>query len=343
MNAKEVVILVFCVFLVILPILAYWSEHKPIFRKVFTLDWDMGNVNSLYAKICAYDKPYVLVYTNNSLHISLKMRLYDSSQYFPTVLRLYMLRIEDVFLPNDNDLNILTLFSDMSNYPYIYYRLKENSYNVYGTNIFMIKIYNAQTDEVAYKVFTKIDEALDYLKLVRNIHALETCHSSVDTNNTNISDCIDNNSSVPNDTIIENHPVEMLKCFDIISGKYGIVVDYINNIIRDDEYDFDFVIFAGCNDYCSMSCDNTSTLIDQTIFSEEEYIDDISNTYHLYKIECILIDEGGNHRDINDIMHIINSSLYQVYICIISKIDKQILLTDSPKYMEEYLLKYKKG
>ena len=239
MSAKDVFTLVFCVFLiVILTILAYLGEHKPIFRKVFTLDWDMGNVNSLYTKICAYDKPYILIYENNSLHIALKMKLYDSSQYFPTVLRLYMLRIEDVFLPNDNDLNILTLFSDMSNYPYIYYRLKENSYNVYGTNIFMIKIYNEQTDEVAYKVFTKIDEALDYLKLVRNIHTLETSHSSVDTSNTNIVEYNDNSSVLPNDNIIENYPINMRKYFDIISEKYGIDIDYINGVIRDNEYDF---------------------------------------------------------------------------------------------------------
>ena len=42
---------------------------------------------------------------------------------------------------------------------------------------------------------------------------------------------------------------------------------------------------------------------------------DIGLTYHLYKIEYIHIDEGDN----------------------------QILLTDSLKYMEEYLLRYKKG
>lgn len=239
MNFIEVAKIVCPVLALIFTILLlYWIEHKPIYRKVFTLDWDMHNVNSLYVKICAYDKPYVLVYDNNSLHMSLKMKLYDSSQYFSTVLRLYMLRIEDVFLPNDNDLNILTLFSDMSNYPYIYYRLKENSYSIYGTNIFMIKIYNAQTDEVAYKVFTKIDEALDYLKLVRNIHTLEASQSSVDTSNTNIVEYNDNSSILPNGNIIENYPINMRKYFDIISEKYGIDIDYINGVIRDNEYDF---------------------------------------------------------------------------------------------------------
>lgn len=319
---------------------------KKLFRvrdKVYTLDENMENVDTLFLKILDYKMgkeyyKYDLIYKNDKMNLILRFTNISITEYYQTVLRIYMLQIDGLYLPKDRtgiytidaveDLyKQIDLYGDLS----LYIRSCMNE-----TDLIMIKTRKLNTDDISYKVCVGIASALNYIKLLKNLAIIED----------NLNNSSDNESSknIDKDDIkkpqINTLPV--LNIFKIIDGNIDDLSEFIDYFTEVDDYTIKSVY---TNNKVNYSCEYRSshTYLDTFLIDIENIInmcykkltcDDLRNK--IVNVMTVILDGDGNNPNVKDIKKMMTYIKPELILTISIK-SKLITFTDSDKYIIDYL------
>jgi len=312
-------------------------------HKVFRLCDDMENVDKLYNEIldyysCRKSRRYDLIYKNDKMNLILNFTNISITEYYQTVLRIYMLQIDGLYLPKDrtgiytiDDVKDLQkqidLYGDLS----LYIRSCMNE-----TDLIMIKTRKLNTDDISYKVCVGITSALNYIKLLKNLVIIED----------NLNNSSDNESSknIDKDDIkkpqINTLPV--LNTFKIIDGDIDDLSEFIDYFTDTDDYKIKSVY---TNNKVNYSCNYKSSHI-----YLDAFLTDIQNIINMrYKkstyddsrnkianVMTVILDGNDNNINIRDIKKMA-SYIKPEFIITISIESKLITFTDSDEYIIDYL------
>ena len=332
--------------------LIYYTTEDTLFNtikniikrhKVFILCDDMENVDKLYNEIldyysCRKSRRYDVIYKNKKMNLILKFTNISITEYYQTVLRIYMLQIDGLYLPKDrtgiytiNDVKDLQkqidLYGDLS----LYIRSCMNE-----TDLIMIKNHKLNSDDISYKVCIGLSSALNYIKLLKNLVIIED----------NLNNSSDNESSKTIDKSDIKKPqintLPVLNTFKIIDGDIDDLSEFIDYFTDTDDYKIKSVY---TNNKVNYSCNYKSSHI-----YLDAFLTDIQNIINMRykKLTCdesknkianvmtVILDGNDNNINVRDIKKMM---LYikPEFIITISVESKFITFTDSDEYIIDYL------
>ena len=332
--------------------LIYYTTEDTLFNtikniikrhKVFILCDDMENVDKLYNEIldyysCRKSRRYDVIYKNKKMNLILKFTNISITEYYQTVLRIYMLQIDGLYLPKDrtgiytiNDVKDLQkqidLYGDLS----LYIRSCMNE-----TDLIMIKNHKLNSDDISYKVCIGLSSALNYIKLLKNLVIIED----------NLNNSSDNESSKNIDKSDIKKPqintLPVLNTFKIIDGDIDDLSEFIDYFTDTDDYKIKSVY---TNNKVNYSCNYKSSHI-----YLDAFLTDIQNIINMRykKLTCdesknkianvmtVILDGNDNNINVRDIKKMM---LYikPEFIITISVESKFITFTDSDEYIIDYL------
>ena len=295
-------------------------------EKIFTLEWDMSNIEEVHREVLAYGKMCIVKYVKVTDGINIQFRVYYPREFMKTIFRIYMLDIPCLEVPPDDDVHIFTLYPDMSNYEQIVQKITYTKYNE-DSDIFMIKF--PYDDGLNYRVTIGVDKVLSILKMKKELYDLDNILSSEE--NTHIVDDTSNDSS-NSENDFEYSPISIYNIFD---RKTSGIEKYITGIISHMKEDYNiYWVDIKNGDYMSTSYEHVfDVLKDMDSKINYLYIDDDGRRRMLYRICVIVADCIDHHHDV--IRYICEDS--SEYIVILSIKDSSVIVTESDNYAIRYI------
>lgn len=324
----------------------FFNTIKNIIKrhKVFILCDDMENVDKLYNEIidyysCRKSRRYDLIYKNKKMNLILKFTNISITEYYQTVLRIYMLQIDGVYLPKDKPIEVYSINAVKDSYKQIdlYEKLCLHIEKyVSKTNLIMIKNCKLYSDDMTYRVCVGSTNAIEYIKLLKTLLIIKN----------NLNTPTSNESSKDTD----NHDVEksqintlpVLNTFKIIDGDIDDLSEFIDYFTDTDDYKIKSVY---TNNKVNYSCDYKSSHI-----YLDAFLTDIQNIINMRykKLTCdesknkianvmtVILDGNDNNINIRDIKKMM-TYIKPEFIITISIESKVITFTDSDEYIIDYL------
>lgn len=293
--------------------------------KIFTLEWDMSNIEKVHREVLAYGKPCTVIYVKMTDNLNIQFRVHPS-KFMKTIFRIYMLDIPYLEVPPDDDVHIFTLYPDMSNYGQIVQKITYTKYNE-DSDIFMIKF--PYDGGLNYRVTIGVDKVLSILKMKKGLYDLDNITLSeksthrVEDINTYSSDC---------DNDFDYSPMTIYNIFD---RKTEGVEKYITGMISHMKEDYSiYWVDVKNGDYMSKPYEHVCDVLkDMDNEINDSYVDDDGRTHILYRICVIVADSIDSHHDV--ISCISESSLE--YVAIVSIKDGTVVITASDRYAIRYI------
>ena len=328
---------------------AIFSKHHGC-QEEFILFSDMWNVDVLYDEIRnrefllpASKLRYTVVYKNDKLGIILKFTDLSTDDYYQAILRIYMLQIEGLCLPDDVPRYVHTVkvvqdtWEQIELYGDLYFQLKYSDYN--ETQLIMIKSCNLDSDDISYKVCVGKTNALDYIKLMQNTLRIQYNLDSIDEDNTEDSDEIDDIGCTRN-TQFDSDNFPVLDTFEIIGGNTDELYEFLEYFVEDNNppYDIKYVYDGNTGAYYSSSYEYLGTVLSD-IRDSIKVNTARKQTVPVYKIiNIIAVVFNGTDSDptIDDIDKMVQD-VEPEYICIVRMDLESIVFTDSTQYMMKYI------
>lgn len=328
---------------------AIFSKHHEC-QEEFILFSDMWNVDVLYDEIRnrefllpASKLRYTVVYKNDKLGIILKFTNLSTDDYYQAILRIYMLQIEGLCLPDDvpRYVHTVKVVPDIEEliglYNDLYLHLKYSDYN--ETQLIMIKSCSPESDDISYKVCVGKTNALDYIKLMQNTLRIQYNLDSINEDNTEDSDEIDDKGCTRNIQFdSDNFPV--LDTFEIIGGNTDELYEFLEYFVEGNQAPYSINSVYGDKDvvYYSSSYEYLGTLLSD-IRDSIKLNTEKKQTVPVYKVISIVtavFDGTDNDPTIDDIDKMVQD-VEPEYICIVRMDLGSIVFTDSTQYMMKYI------
>lgn len=321
-----------------------------VHQEEFILHSDMWNVDVVYDEIRkrefllpASKLKYTVVYENDKLGIILKFTNLSIDDYYQSVLRVYMLQIEGLHLPDDVPRYVHTVkvvpdtWEQVELYGDLWFHLKYSDYN--ETQLIMIKSCSPDSDDVTYKVCVGKSNALDYIKLIQNTLRIQYNLDNTNEDNTEDSDEITDKGYTGNTQFgSDNFPV--LDTFEIIGGNTDELYEFLEYFVEDNNppYNIKYVYDGNIGAYYSSSYEYLGTVLSD-IRDSIKVNTEKKQTVPVYKvisIVAVVVDGTDNDPTIDDIDKMVQD-VEPEYICIVRMDLGSIVFTDSTQYMMKYI------
>ncbi len=335
---------------IIRSLLGFPFSKRQEWQEEFILASDMWNVDVLYDEIrnrefllLASKLRYTVVYKNDKLGIILKFTDLSADDYYQSILRIYMLQIEGLCLPDDVPRYVHTVkvvqdtWEQIELYGDLYFQLKYSDYN--ETQLIMIKSCNLDSDDISYKVCVGKTNALDYIKLMQNTLRIQYNLDSINEDNTEDSDEISDEGYIRN-TQFDSDNFPVLDTFEIIGGNTDELYEFLEYFVEDNQppYNIKSVYDGNTGAYYSSSYEYLGTVLSD-IRDSIKVNTEKKQTVPVYKvisIVAVVVDGTDNDPTIDDIDKMVQD-VEPEYICIVRMDLGSILFTDSTQYMMKYI------
>ena len=327
-----------------------FNKHH-VCQEEFTLASDMWNIDVLYDEIRNRDfllpaskLRYTVVYKNDKLGIILKFTDLSTDDYYQSILRIYMLQIEGLHLPDDVPRYVHTVkvvpdtWEQVELYGDLYFHLKYSDYN--ETQLIMIKSCNLDSDDISYKVCVGKTNALEYIKLMQNTFRIQYNLDNINEDNTEDSDEIDDDTGYTRNTQFDSDNFPVLDTFEIIGGNTDKLYEFLEYFVEGTQSPYSINSVYGDKDvvYYSSSYEYLGTLLSD-IRDSIKLNTEKKQTVPVYKVISIVtavFDGTDNDPTIDDIDKMVQD-VEPEYICIVRMDLGSIVFTDSTQYMMKYI------
>ena len=255
-----------------------------------------------------------------------------------------MLQIEGLHLPDDVPRYVHTVkvvsdtWEQVELYGDLYFHLKYSDYN--ETQLIMIKSCNIDSDDISYKVCVGKTNALEYIKLIQNTFRIQYNLDSINEDNTEDSDEIDDDTGCTRNTQFDLDNFPVLDTFEIIGGNTDELYEFLEYFVEGDHAPYSINSVYGDKDvvYYSSSYEYLGTLLSD-IRDSIKLNTEKKQTVPVYKVISIVaavFDGTDNDPTIDDIDKMIKD-VEPEYICIVRMDLGSIVFTDSTQYMMKYI------
>ena len=327
-----------------------FNKHH-VCQEEFTLASDMWNIDVLYDEIRnrefllpASKLRYTVVYKNDKLGIILKFTDLSTDDYYQSILRIYMLQIEGLHLPDDVPRYVHTVkvvpdtWEQVELYGDLYFHLKYSDYS--ETQLIMIKSCNLDSDDISYKVCVGKTNALEYIKLMQNTFRIQYNLDNINEDNTEDSDEIDDDTGCTRNTQFDSDNFPVLDTFEIIGGNTDELYEFLEYFVEGTQSPYSINSVYGDKDvvYYSSSYEYLGTLLSD-IRDSIKLNTEKKQTVPVYKVISIVtavFDGTDNDPTIDDIDKMVQD-VEPEYICIVRMDLGSIVFTDSTQYMMKYI------
>ena len=331
-------------------IISHLFNKRQGWQEEFILASDMWNVDVVYDEIrnrefllLASKLRYTVVYKNDKLGIILKFTDLSADEYYQSILHIYMLQIEGLCLPDDvpRYVHTVKVVPDIEEliglYGDLYFHLKYSDYS--ETQLIMIKSCSPDSDEISYKVCVGKTNALDYIKLMQNTLRIQYNLDSINEDNTEDSDGIDDTGCTRN-TQFDSDNFPVLDTFEIIGGNTDELYEFLEYFVEGNQAPYSINSVYGDKDvvYYSSSYEYLGTLLSD-IRDSIKLNTEKKQTVPVYKVISIVaavFDGTDNDPTIDDIDKMVQD-VEPEYICIVRMDLGSIVFTDSTQYMMKYI------
>ena len=331
-------------------IISHLFNKRQGWQEEFILASDMWNVDVVYDEIrnrefllLASKLRYTVIYKNDKLGIILKFTDLSADEYYQSILRIYMLQIEGLCLPDDvpRYVHTVKVVPDIEEliglYGDLYFHLKYSDYN--ETQLIMIKSCGSDSDDTVYKVCVGKTNALEYIKLMQNTLRIQYNLDNINEDNTEDSDEISDEGYTRN-TQFDSDNFPVLDTFEIIGGNTDELYEFLEYFVEGNQSPYSINSVYGDKDvvYYSSSYEYLGTLLSD-IRDSIKVNTEKKQTVPVYKVISIVtavFDGTDNDPTIDDIDKMVQD-VEPVYICIVRMDLGSIVFTDSTQYMMKYI------